>query len=210
MVAMRGVLLAGGCWGLIFGLAALGVGGGTSAADPGYLFLCGLLVLAPALAALPAGRVLRAPLWTLEAIVSWAALGYLVLWVDPRVLPRPLALALFLTALFGALASPTLLWAARCNGRVQRARWQGYLIAGVPCGLLLLHALDAFVPLNVALFGLIAASGQGLLLIGRGRESAHRPPSEEPGAPAPPASTRPVAMLPAPATLARPARRGAG
>lgn len=206
---MRGVLLAGGCWGLTFGLAALGVGGGTSAADPGYVLLCGLLVLAPALAALPAGRVLRAPLWTLETIASWAVLGYLVLWVDPRLLPRPLALALFLAALFGALASPTLLWTARRNGRVRRARWQGYLIAGVPCGLLLLRAIGAFAPLNVALVGLIAASGQGLLLIGRGGEPARAPLPEEPGAPAQPARAEPAAMIPPPVILARPSGRGA-
>lgn len=190
---MRGLVLANGCWGLAVGLAALGVGSGTDPFDPGYLFLCGLLVLAPALAALPAGLTVRAPFWALEAIVSWALLGYLLLFVDPRALDRVLALALFLPALFGALASPALVWTAhaarRRGARPGRARWQGYLVAAMPCGLLLLAALGAFTPLNVLLFALIAASAQGLLLASGAGASARLPvapgKAPEPQGPAP-------------------------
>lgn len=175
---MRSLVASTGCWGLVGVLVALGVGGGTDPFDPGYLLLCGLLVLAPALLALPAGWTLRAPLWALETIAAWALLGYLLLFVDPRAHGRLPALALFLPALFGALASPALLWAARrarrdgTRGGGGGARLQGYLLAAVPCGLLLLTALDAVTPLAVALFGLLGASAQGLLLLGVTRSRA--------------------------------------
>ncbi len=221
---MRGMVPAGCCWGVTFGLVALGAGG-QGAGDPWFLPLCGLLVLAPSCAALPAGRALRAPLWALEAIGSWALLGFLLLFVDPRTLDRGAALALFLPALFGALASPALVWAgrrcrARCRRSLARARLQGYLIAGVPCGLLLLHALDALAPLTGLTFALLAASLQGLLLTaglgtratpeagqGSPAQTADAPPtppapatSDGSAVPAPPVPLRPL--------LARPIGRG--
>lgn len=173
----RGSVAGGTLWCAIGGLVALGAGGGTSALDPGYLLLCALLVLAPACVAVPAGRVLRAPIWALETICSWAALGYLLLFVDPRALGDTLALALVVAALFGALASPALIWAAWFTPRRaarRRSRQQGYLVATTVCGVVLLGALGAGAPLNLGLLGLIAASGQGLLLAG-GREPAAPP-----------------------------------
>jgi hypothetical protein len=161
----RGPVVAAGCWGLLALLARLGAGSGTGVFDPGYLVMCVLLVAAPMALALPAGRALGAPGWALETVLAWAVLGYLLLFVDPHTLGRGVALLLFLPALYGALASPALWWSARCGGRRRRA--QGYVLALVPGGALLLSALGALTLLDGALLVLLAAAAQGLLLTAR-------------------------------------------
>ncbi len=167
MVGRRDVWWAVGCWALAAGLVACGVGGGTKALDPGALLLCGLLVLAPGCLFQGAGRAVGRG-WALEAVAAWALLGSLLVLVDPRAIGRGPALLIFFPALFVALASPVLLWAARRArlGRPcgPRARRQGYLVAGALCGLLLLQALGALTAVNGLLCGLIVASAQGLLL----------------------------------------------
>lgn len=218
----RGIVVAAIGWALVPALAGLGAGGGTSAFDPGFLALCGLLLLAPAGLFLPAARATGAALWGLEAVLCWGLLGYLLVFVDPRALERGHALSVFLVALFGVVASPALLWAARrgrAAGDARRARRQGYLVAGLLCGALLLRALGALTPLNGVLLTLIAASGQGLLLthgraasgVPRGGDAAPAPaigPARLdllPGAAAAPA--RPVLVAPLRPAAARPIGR---
>lgn len=161
----RGPVVAAGCWGLLLVLARLGAGSGTGVFDPGYLVVCVLLVAAPMALALPAGRALGAPGWALETVLAWAVLGYLLLFVDPHSLGRGVALLLVLPALCGAVASPALWWAAWRGGRRRRA--QGYVLALVPGGALLLSALGALTFLDGALLVLLAASAQGLLVTAR-------------------------------------------
>lgn len=201
-------------------LIALGVDEGTSAYDPGFLVLCGLLVLAPACLFLPAGRVVGRWLWALEAIVAWALLGYLLAFVNPQALDRGAALTVFFPSLFGALASPALLLTAR---RVRagepsgsRTREQGYVIAGICCGVLLLNALDALTLANLALFGLIAVSAQGLFLARDKAQTGTRQrsvtaPIAAPasgGAGAPPDLVAPALIAPLRPSLVHPVGRG--
>lgn len=166
-----GLGLAAGGWSLLVMLVALGIGNGNSAFDPGYLLLCLLLLAAPLAAALPAGLVLRAPLWTAEAVIAWAVLGYLLLFVDPRVIGRGLALTLFLPACAGVLASPALLWTAWCGGNRRVRRW-AYAVTLVPVGLLLLAGIDAFTPLTGALVLSIATALWRLVRYARPRGGA--------------------------------------
>jgi hypothetical protein len=166
-----------GCWLGIAVLAGSGAALSTSALAPGYLMLCVLLVVAPACLALPAGQALRAPWWAVETVLAWATLGYLVLFVNPQLLGRGLALIIVLLALGGVLASPTLLWAARRPEYARRFRWQGYLAAAALCTLLGLRILGALGPINLGLVALIALTTQWLLLTvdrGRGRSTLMR------------------------------------
>ena len=93
---MRAGVCGLGCWLGIAALAAGGAASGAGALAPGYLLLCVLLVLAPACLALPAGQALRAPWWAVETVLAWAALGYLLLFVNPQLLGRGLALIIVL------------------------------------------------------------------------------------------------------------------
>ncbi|HEU5328224.1 MAG: hypothetical protein ACTHMU_18835 [Thermomicrobiales bacterium] len=163
-----------GCWLGIAALAVSGAASGGGALAPGYLLLCVLLVIAPACLALPAGQALRAPWWAVETVLAWAALGYLLLFVNPQLLGRGPALIIVLLALGGALASPALLWAAHRPAHARRLRWQGYLGAAVLCALLGLRALGALGPINLGLVVLIALITQWLLLTvdrGQGRST---------------------------------------
>jgi hypothetical protein len=162
--ATLGTVCGIGGWLGIVGVAAGGAASGTSALAPGYLLLCVLLVAAPACLALPAGQALRAPWWAVETMLAWAALGYLVLFVNPQLLGRGLALVVLLLALGGTLASPALLWAARHPAHAWRLRWQGHLGAAALCGLIGLRALGALGPINLGLVILIALATQWLLL----------------------------------------------
>lgn len=171
-----GLVLAAGGWSLLVVLAALGVGSGTSAFDPGYLLLCGLLLAAPLSAAVPAGRVLRAPLWTAEVVAAWALLGYLLLFVNPSTVGRGAALALFLPACCGVLASPALLWTAWRGGDQRAHRW-AHAVTLLPAVLLLLAGIDALTPLTGALVLLIAAASWRLVRYARPRGGAEPAPA---------------------------------
>jgi hypothetical protein len=194
---MRAIGLALACWGSVFALVALGLGGAGSALTPVGLLLCILLVLGPTALALPAGRVLGAPLWAVETIVAWSFLGYLLVLVDPSVLGHGLAFLLLLPACYGAFASPGLLLAAwLAPARAAVIRRQGYLLAALPGGVLVLRALDALAPLTALLFGLLLLSTQVLFMA-----SLRRPqPADLTAAPA----ERAVETLPAPAPVAVP------
>jgi hypothetical protein len=157
---VRGIGLAVACYGALLILINAGVGLRDSAPTAGTLVIAILLILAPAGLALPAGQALAAPLWAWEAIVSWAALGTLLLLVDPRGLGRTSALLLLLAPLVGACASPTLLVAAWCSPRHAVAlRRCGYGVAAFPAGLLALAAVDALTPLTAILVGLLFVAG---------------------------------------------------
>ena len=144
----RSIGLFAACWWLIVALGALGVGVRDKGLTPGGIVMALLLVAAPAALAIPAGRRLAMPFWALETIGCWAALGLLVVLVDPGTLGRPLALALILPLVFGALASPSLLHAAwRSPDHAPAVRRRGYAWAALPTGLLLLRGLDALDPL---------------------------------------------------------------
>jgi hypothetical protein len=200
---MRAIGLALACWGAVFALVALGLGGAGSALTPVGLLLCVLLVLGPTALALPAGQVLGAPLWAVETIVSWSILGYLVVLVDPSVLGHGLACLLLLPAFFGAFASPGLLLAAWvAPARAAVIRRQGYIVAALPGGLLLLRALDALALPTVILFGLLLLSAQVLFMASLRRTppapNAAESPVETPPAPAPreaPVPLRPVIAI---------------
>lgn len=183
----RGIGLAAVCWGGVLALADAGVGVRDTSLTVGALVLALLLVLAPAGLALPAGQALAAPGWSSEVIVSWAALGALLLLANPTGLGRPLAMLLLLPPFFGACASPTLLLAAWClpNRAASLRRW-GYLLAAFPVGLASLAALDALTPITALLFVLLFGVGGLLYAV------STAPPAPEVDLPSRP--------LPAPAT----------
>ena len=159
----RGIGLAVACYGAILALANAGVGVRDGAPTVGTLLMAVLLIIAPAGLALPAGQALAAPLWAWEMIVSWGALGALVVLVDPGGLGRALALLLLLPPLVGACASPTLLLAAWYRPpRAAALRRCGYGVAAFPAGLLTLAALGALTPLTALLFGLLFVAGSFL------------------------------------------------
>lgn len=174
--AIRAIGSALLCWMAVGTLVALGIGVHDATPTPGVLLLCLLLVLAPTAVALPAGRKLRAPLWAVETIAAWALLGYLVFLVDPTTIGRGPAYLLGLSAFFGALASPGLLLAAwACPDLAGAIRRQGYLLAGLPCGVLLLRGLDAASPLTTIVFGLLMGAAELLLWSSLRRPSAATP-----------------------------------
>ncbi|HEY8596940.1 MAG TPA: hypothetical protein VIL85_00840 [Thermomicrobiales bacterium] len=151
----RSIGVAVACWWLILALGMLGVGVRDTELTPGAVLLCLLFVVAPTALALPAGRALLAPLWALETILSWSLLGVLIALVDPFALGRGLAFCLLLPLVFGVFASPSLLFAAwLAPARATAIRHQGYLLALLPVGLLLLRGLGALGPLTALLFGL--------------------------------------------------------
>lgn len=167
MVGRRDAWWAVGCWALAAGLVASAWGAGPRLSIRAPCCCAGCWCWRRAACLGGAGRAAGRG-WTLEAVAAWALLGSLLVLVDPRAIGRGPALLIFFPALFGALASPALLWAARQArlGRPcgPRARRQGYLVAGALCGLLLLQALGALTAVNGLLCGLIVASAQGLLL----------------------------------------------
>lgn len=159
----RGIALAVAGYGTFLALANAGVGVRDGAPTVGTLIMVVLLILAPAGLALPAGQALAAPLWALETIVSWAALGALLVLVDPRGLGRSLALLLLLLPLVGACASPALLLAAWYKPqRAAALRRCGYGVAAFPAGLLALATVGALTPLTALLFGLLFVAGSFL------------------------------------------------
>ena len=146
----KSIGLAVACWWLVVALGSLGVGVRDTALTPGVVIMALLLTIAPTALAVPAGRRLAMPFWALETIISWAALGILLLLIDPLTLGTSIALLLLLPPLFGALAAPSLLIAASfAPARATELRRRGYCWAALPSGLLLLRALDAFEPLTV-------------------------------------------------------------
>jgi hypothetical protein len=153
----RSIGLFAACWWLIVALGAMGIGVRDSGLTPGGLVLALLLIVAPAALAIPAGRRLVMPLWALETIGCWAALGILVALVDPGNLSRPLALVLILPLIFFAAASPALPLAAwRFPDQAGAVRRRGYAWAALPTGLLLLRGLDALDPLIILIICAIA------------------------------------------------------
>jgi len=159
----RGIGLAVVCYGALLALANTGVGVRDSAPTVGTLIMAVLLILAPAGLALPAGQALAVPLWAWETIVSWAALGALVILVDPSGLGRSLALLLLLAPVVGACASPALLLSAWYRpARAAVLRRCGYGLATFPAGLLALGALGALTPLTALLFCLLFVAGSFL------------------------------------------------
>ena len=159
----RGIGLAVACYGALLVLANAGLGVRDSAPTAGTLVMALLLILAPAGIAIPAGQALAAPLWAWETIVSWAALGALVLLVDPSGLGHALALLLLLPPIAGACASPALLLAAWYRPeRAAALRRCGYGVAVFPTGLLALAALGALTPLTALLFCLLFVAGSFL------------------------------------------------
>jgi len=188
----RGIGLAVACYGALFALANAGVGVRDNTPTVGTLIMAALLILAPAGLALPAGQALAAPLWAGETIFSWAALGTLVVLVDPSGLGRPLALLLLLPPLVGACASPALLLAAWHRPQHAAAlRRCGYGVAAFPAGLLALAALGALTPLTALLFGLLFVAGSFLWYAARPAagaptvvpESAPTPPTTDDSTP---------------------------
>lgn len=157
-----GLVLAGALWMTAAVLDLVGAGRGTSALDPAYLLMCALVVLAPTLALLPAGVRLGAPGWAVEGIVAWSLLGYLVLFVDPVVIGRGLALALFVPAFTVACASPMLLWRA-ARGRAGRPRRFAYAAALVPSGLSLIAGAGVLDIANAILVVLLAGAAMMVL-----------------------------------------------
>lgn len=138
-------------------LATIGVGRGDSALDPGFILLCGLVLLAPTFVALPAGIRCGAPWWALEAIAAWSLLGYLFLFVDPAPLGRGPALALVVPAITVASASLALPYRA-WRGRSGQSRRLPYTLALIPGGLSLIAGAGALEPANIVLVVLIATT----------------------------------------------------
>ncbi len=194
----RSIGLAVACWWLIVALGALGVGVHSTTLTPGTAAMALLLIVAPATLAVPAGRRLAMPLWALETIACWAALGILVVLVDPLALGRTLALCLALPFAFGVFASPALLFAAwHAPDRAAAARRNGYCWAALPTGLLLLRGLDVFDPLILLIFCVL------IVLVVLLRRSAGHHPAESTGAAAELAPTATGAAAP-PAPVAAP------
>lgn len=153
----RSIGLFAACWWLIVSLGAMGVGVRDTGLTSGGLVLALLLSVAPAALAIPAGRRLAMPLWALETIGCWAALGILVALVDPGRLSRPLALVLALPLIFFAAASPSLPLAAwRFPDQAEAVRRRGYAWAALPTSLLLLRGLDVLDPLIILIICAIA------------------------------------------------------
>ena len=172
---LRGLVFTIGGWFAVGIVTALGGGGSADPLAPGFLLLCALLLLAPLGLAIPASRTLGAPGWAVEAIIAWAALGYLLCCVDPARLGRGWALVLLLPTLVSALASPTLLIAAYLPAaRTHRLRAQGYVLSASLCGILLLRSLDAISATSLLVLGLFICIAQVFIMA-----SPQRPATSE-------------------------------
>lgn len=151
------------------------------------LMAYGAFVLAPTLTFLPIGRLLRIPLYDLEAIVGWSTLAYVVTFVHPGERPSRAVLLLFLVTLTMSLATIFTLVSYAVGLRLLtrrsqrydfvRARREGYLVAMFIVGCLLLSLLDVLTAVNAALLALILMLLEVFLL---SRGPAPRQPAPAP------------------------------
>lgn len=125
----------------------------------------GAFILAPLLTFMPIGRVLRIPLYELEAVVAWSTLLFTLTFIEPGTYPPLPVLLLFLVSLMMSLATIFTLFSYAVGYRLLtrrsqrydflRARREGYLISMFLVGVLLLHMLEVLTIINAALLGLI-------------------------------------------------------
>lgn len=144
-------------------------------------------ILAPALTFLPIGRLLRIPLYDLEAIAAWSTLAFVVTFVHPSEQPSRAVLLLFLVPLTMALATIFTLLSYAVGWRLLtrrsqrydfvRARREGYLLAMFVVGCLLLSMLEVLTAVNVTLLALILLLLEVFLL---SRGPAPRQPTRTP------------------------------
>lgn len=140
--------------------------GDRSAFDPPRLLYYLLLLAAPMLTFVPLARWARAPFYDVEAIASWATLGFVVALVTPADPPTLGQFLLFLLPLTVALATVLTLVSYLAGLRVYRgdprrhdfvrARRQGYLAAFVLVASMLLFSIGTLSPTSAVLLLVIA------------------------------------------------------
>lgn len=153
-------------WGAVYQLVVVeNVGTLRDFWAPQRVLAYAIFILAPALTFMPIGRLLRIPLYDLEAIAAWSTLAFVVTFTDPgRQPPLPLLLLLLISTTM-ALATLFTLVSYAIGFRVLtrrsqrydfvRARREGYLGAMFVVGCLLLSMLGVLTGINAALLGLI-------------------------------------------------------
>jgi hypothetical protein len=178
------VLLA---WaGVYYWIVLYDVGGVTEFWRMDRLLAYATFVLAPLLTFAPIARLLRIPLYDLEAIVAWSTLLFVITFVDPGRMPPLPVLLLFLVSLTMSLATLFTLISYAVGFRLLtrrsqrydffRARREGYLISIFLVGCLLLHLLEVLTWVNGALLALIVVLLE-VFLLSRGAWSGPQPVS---------------------------------
>lgn len=120
---------------------------------------------APLLTFLPIARLLQIPLYDVEAVAAWSTLLFMITFVNPGSHPPLPVLLTTLIALMMSLATIFTLVSYAIGYRLLtrrsqkydflRARREGYLVAMLLVGMLLLHVLDVLTLENGALMALI-------------------------------------------------------
>lgn len=162
------LLLSATAWYLVYYFIVVrDVGAISSFTDPSRILAYVAFIAAPAITFIPLARLLRIPLFDLEAITAWAMLAYVLTFIDPGEQPSRAEMLLFLISSMMALATLfTLasyliglrLFSRRSQRRDSvRARREGYLLAMFVVGSMLLSTVGALTPVNAALLGLITA-----------------------------------------------------
>jgi hypothetical protein len=181
------LLLALLAWtGVYFWIVLYDIGGVAEFWRLDRLLAYATFVLAPLLTFAPIARVLRIPLYDLEAIVAWSTLLFVVTFVDPGRMPPLPVLLLFLVSLTMSLATMFTLISYAVGLRLLtrrsqrydffRARREGYLISIFLVGCLLLHLLEVLTWVNGALLALIVVLLE-VFLLSRGASSGPQPAS---------------------------------
>lgn len=130
---------------------------------PERLLAYAAFLAAPAVTFLPLARLVHVPFLEIEAIAGWSTTLFVWAFIDPSALRDGVALVLLLLPLVVAVASLATLISAAIRARLRWlgewdplvARRQGYVLALVLVGCLLLNALEALTAINVGLLALI-------------------------------------------------------
>ncbi len=135
--------------------------GGRSAFDPLRLVFYLLLIAAPMLTFVPISNWLRAPLFEVESVASWATLGFVVAVVTPNNPPSLGQFLVLLLPLTVALATVMTLVSFLAGLRVYRgdprrydiirARRQGYLASFMIIASMLLYSIGTLSPTSATM-----------------------------------------------------------
>jgi hypothetical protein len=154
-----------------------------------------VFIAAPLLTFLPIARLLHIPLYDVEAVAAWSTLLFMITFVNPGEFPPMPVLLMTLIALMMSLATIFTLVSYAVGYRLLtrrsqkydffRARREGYLVAMLLVGMLLLHVLDVLTLENGALMAMIIILLE-VFLLSRGskredRDAQNIDPLAQPG-----------------------------
>lgn len=182
------ILAAIASWGAVWALIVpYDIGSVADFAAPQRILAYAVFILAPLLTFAPIGRVLRIPLYDLEAVVGWSTLIFVVTFFNPGDQPPLTMLMVFLLSLLMSLATIFTLISYAVGYRILtrrsqkydflRARREGYLISMFLVGMLLLHLLEVLTIVNGALMALMVVLLE-IFLLSRGSPEPASSPDE--------------------------------